>query len=168
MLDQGIHLLDMMRTISGSFSDVYSFVSNDYWKHDVEDNAYALMKTPSGVVATIHSSATQWRHTFRLEIGLTEGLIVLSGILSGSQSYGDEEIIVYQKKSNDVLEKRAFEFTEDNSWRDEVADFYNAVALGHRIKVGNVCEAYEVMKLVYQIYSADKKWAERFSLKTPD
>ena len=164
LLDQGIHMLDMMRTISGSFSEVYSVISNDYWKHDVEDNAYALMKTADGVVASIHSSATQWRHTFRLEIGLTEGLIVLSGILSGSQSYGDEEIIVYEKKSDDVLEKRSFEFTEDNSWRDEISDFYDAVAFGKPIDIGNVEEAYETMELVYQIYCADTTWAKRFGL----
>ena len=164
LLDQGIHMLDMMRTISGSFSEVYSVVSNDYWRHDVEDNAYALMKTADGVVASIHSSATQWRHTFRLEIGLTEGLIVLSGILSGSQSYGDEEIIVYEKKSDDVLEKRTFEFTEDNSWRDEIADFYDALAFGKPIEIGNVEEAYETMKLVYQIYCADTTWSKRFGL----
>lgn len=164
LLDQGIHMLDMIRTIVGSFSEVYSVVSNDYWKHDVEDNAYALMKTPSGVVATIHSSATQWRHTFRLEIGLTGGLMVLSGILSGSQSYGDEEIIIYEKRSNDVLEKRSFEFTEDNSWRDEISDFFDAVIHGKEIEIGNVVEAHETMKLVYQIYSADKNWAKRFNL----
>jgi len=164
LLDQGIHMLDMMRTIVGSFSEVYSVVSNDYWKHDVEDNAYALMKSPSGVVATIHSSATQWRHTFRLEIGLTGGLMVLSGILSGSQSYGDEEIIIYEKRSNDVLEKRSFEFTEDNSWRDEISDFLDAVIHGKKIEIGSVVEAHETMKLVYQIYSADKNWAKRFNL----
>jgi len=38
--------------------------SNSYWHHDVEDNAYALMRTADGVVAMLHSSATQWRHRF--------------------------------------------------------------------------------------------------------
>ena len=68
LLDQGIHLLDMMRLFAGEFTDVRSFISNDYWGHDVEDNAYALMRTASNVVAMVHSSATQWRHQFRLEI----------------------------------------------------------------------------------------------------
>ena len=43
-----------------------------------------------GVVAMVHSSATQWRHQFRLEITLTDGAIVLGGILSGSKSYVPE------------------------------------------------------------------------------
>ena len=90
--------------------------------------------------------------------------MVLSGILSGSQSYGDEEIIIYEKRSNDVLEKRSFEFTEDNSWRDEISDFFDAVIHGRDIEIGSVVEAHETMKLVYQIYSADKDWAKRFNL----
>ena len=168
LLDQGIHMLDMIRTISGSFNEVFSVISNDYWRHDVEDNAYALMKTKTGVVATIHSSATQWRHTFRLEIGLTDGLIVLRGILSGSQSYGDEEIIIYEKTSNDVLEKRTFEYTQDNSWRDEIDEFYSAVTQDKKIVIGSVEEALATMKLVYQIYSADQNWAAKFDLQNEE
>ena len=73
LLDQGIHMVDMMRLFGGEFVDVHSFVSNNFWKHDVEDNAYAIMKTDNGVVAMLHSSATQWRHRFNLEINLSRG-----------------------------------------------------------------------------------------------
>ena len=30
LLDQGIHMVDMMRLFAGEFSDVYSFVSNNF------------------------------------------------------------------------------------------------------------------------------------------
>ena len=86
LLDQGIHMVDMMRLFAGEFVDFHSFISNDYWKHDVEDNAYALMKTKTGIVAMLHSSATQWSHTFSLSISLTKGAIVLSGILSSTKA----------------------------------------------------------------------------------
>ena len=62
------------------------------------------------------------------------------------------------------LEKRSFEFTEDNSWRDEISDFYDAVAFGKPIDIGNVEEAYETMELVYQIYCAHTTCAKRFGL----
>ena len=45
LLDQGIHMVDMMRLFAGEFTDVHSYVTNDYWNHDVVDNAYALMRT---------------------------------------------------------------------------------------------------------------------------
>ena len=44
LLDQGIHMLDLFRFFCGDFSEIKSFISNDYWKHDIEDNAYAIMK----------------------------------------------------------------------------------------------------------------------------
>ena len=50
LLDQGIHMVDLMRLFAGEFSQVHSFVTNDFWGHDVEDNAYALMRTEAGVV----------------------------------------------------------------------------------------------------------------------
>ena len=43
-LDQGIHMLDLFMYLVGKFDDVKSFVSNLYWKGDVEDNVFALFK----------------------------------------------------------------------------------------------------------------------------
>ncbi|MFZ9457261.1 MAG: Gfo/Idh/MocA family protein, partial [Ilumatobacteraceae bacterium] len=48
LLDQGIHMVDLMRLIAGEFVDVQSFVSNGHWGYNVEDNAYALMRTEQG------------------------------------------------------------------------------------------------------------------------
>ena len=47
-MDQGIHMVDLMRLFAGEFTEIHSFISNDFWKHDVEDNAYALMRTKKG------------------------------------------------------------------------------------------------------------------------
>ena len=69
-----------------------------FWNHDVEDNAYAIMRSGAGIVAMLHSSATQWRHRFHLDIHLEKGAITLSGILSGSKSYGSETITISHKR----------------------------------------------------------------------
>mgnify|MGYP001952866894 FL=1 len=45
LLDQGIHMLDLLRYFMGDFKEIKSFVENSYWKNiDMEDNAFALMK----------------------------------------------------------------------------------------------------------------------------
>ena len=80
----------------GEFEEVQSFVSNKFWKHDVEDNVYAIMRDKKGRMGS-HSSATQWQHRFVLDITLTEGGIELHGILTGSKSYGEETLIVRQR-----------------------------------------------------------------------
>ena len=86
LLDQGIHIVDLMRLFGGEFTEVSSIISNSHWGYDVEDNAYALMRTETGVVGMLNSSATQWRHKFHLDINLSRGSLILGGILSGTKS----------------------------------------------------------------------------------
>lgn len=168
LLDQGIHLLDLMRLFAGEFSEVYSFVSNDYWRHDVEDNAYALMRTSDNVVGMVHSSATQWRHQFRLEITMSKGAIVLGGILSGSKSYGDEtmtKIIKNDEEGGSPTEKTA-RYSIDNSWKDEIDEFANAIVHNQPILYGGAADALKTMELVYKIYCADTNWKEKYNLSS--
>lgn len=166
LLDQGIHMVDMMRLFAGEFVEVYSLVSNNYWNHDVEDNAYALMRTDDGVVAMLHSSATEWRHRFRLEITLRHGMIVLSGILSGSKSYGAETMTVVYADKNDRGDPREVttRYDQDDSWRDEVSEFADAVMSGKSIVNGSSREALLTMQLVYRIYCADQEWRDKYNL----
>ena len=42
----------------------------------------------------MHSTMTQWRHLFSLEIFLQRGYIVLNGLKTSSNSYG-KEILTY-------------------------------------------------------------------------
>ncbi|MCX6124122.1 MAG: gfo/Idh/MocA family oxidoreductase, partial [Proteobacteria bacterium] len=136
------------------------------WNHDVEDNAYALMKTHDGVVAMLHSSATQWRHRFHLELCLTKGAIVLSGILSGTKSYGAEKItVIYASKDGrgDPKEQTT-KFNIDPSWKDEIDAFGKAILENIPVTGGTSDEALRTMELVYKIYYADKQWSEKFGL----
>lgn len=172
LLDQGIHMVDLMRLFAGDFHEVHSFVSNSYWKHDVEDNAYALMRTADGVIAMLHSSATQWRHRFHLEIALWRGTVILSGILSGSKSYGAETLTVAYANEEDGGDPREVttRYNQDNSWRDEIAEFAAAILHDKPITDGSASEALKTMQLVYRIYCADPDWRRQFDLsdRIPD
>lgn len=166
LLDQGIHMVDMMRLFAGEFVDIKSYISNSFWNYDVEDNAYALMRTKEGVVAMLHSSATQWRHRFHLEIALTKGLINLSGILSSSKSYGAETITVAYASEDDAgdpIENRT-RYNTDNSWQDEINEFADCILESRPVLKGSSEDALRTMKLVYDIYCADPEWKKRFSL----
>jgi predicted dehydrogenase len=171
LLDQGIHMLDLMRLFCGEFVDVKSYVSNDFWKHDVEDNAYALMKDDKGRIAMVASSATQWQHKFNLEIFLTEGYIELFGILSGSKSYGEERI-VYGKRDeesdNGQMESKTIKFLQDNSWKDEIFEFADAIVNDLPITSGTSKDALETMKLVFAIYYNDQQWRNQFNIVPPN
>ena len=166
LLDQGIHMVDMIRLFAGDFSEIHSFISNGFWNHDVEDNAYALMRSPDGVVAFLHSTATEWRHRFRLEMTLTQGSITLAGILSGTKSYGAETITVAQRGDDDGGDPReqTIRYNRDNSWRDEIDEFATAVIEDLPVAVGSSMDALKTMHFVYRIYCADTTWRERWNL----
>ncbi len=169
LLDQGIHMLDLMRLFCGEFKEVRSFVSDDFWEHDVEENAFAIMKDDKGRVASIHSSGTLWEHSFWLHIYLTEGYLKLSGILSSSRSYGEEILTVGKRSDSDkgTLESKTIKYLEDNSWKKEIEEFADAMG-GAPVCFGTSADALETMKLVYRIYYADQNWREKYNIPNPD
>ncbi len=167
LLDQGIHMVDLMRLFAGDFCEIHSFISNSHWDYDVEDNAYALMRTDSGVVGMLHSSATQWRHRFSLDINLEKGSINLGGILSGSKSYGAETMcVVWANPDNDDGDPReqVTRYNKDPSWELEIASFADAIIKGKPIENGTSSDALQTMNLVYEIYRSDKQWKKKYNL----
>ena len=171
LLDQGIHMVDLMRLFAGEFVDVYSFISNNHWKYDVEDNAYALMRTQDGIVAMLNSSATQWRHQFSLDINLERGSIILRGILSGSKSYGSETMTVVHAnpdRDNGDPKEATQQYNHDPSWTAEIDEFANVIINKLPIESGTSQDALLTMKLVHQIYYADPLWRDRYSIPNPN
>jgi predicted dehydrogenase len=169
LLDQGIHMVDLLRLFGGEYTEIHSFVCNDFWNYDVEDNAYAMMRTEDGVVALFHSSATEWRHRFRLEIAFEHGNIILSGLLSGSKSYGAETLtIIWGNSGNDQGDpkEQTTRYNQDPSWKDEIYDFTDAIMKDKPITNGCPEDAFQTMKLVYQIYCADKNWQKKYNLNS--
>lgn len=161
LLDQGIHMVDLMCLFSGKFEEVNSFISNNRWNYDVEDNAYAIMRTADGVVAMLNSSATQWRHRFNLDICLEKGSLILGGILSGSKSYGAETLtVVYADpdKDNGDPREQVTLYNKDRSWDDEVKVFTECILLNNAVTSGTSLDALNTMDLVFRIYNSDKKW----------
>jgi predicted dehydrogenase len=171
LLDQGIHMVDLMRLFGGDFCDVHSFVSNGHWGYDVEDNAYALMRTPTGVVAMLNSSATQWRHRFHLDINLERGSLVLGGILSGTKSYGAETLaVVSADPDNDNGDPReqVTRYNRDPSWDEEIAAFLRAIRADTAVESGTSLDALRTMQLVFKIYHADPIWRATYDIPNPD
>jgi predicted dehydrogenase len=171
LLDQGIHMVDLMRLFAGEFTEVHSFISNSHWGYDVEDNAYALMKTASGVVGMLNSSATQWRHRFNLDINLDKGSIILGGFLSGTKSYGSETLTVVmadpEYDNGDPKEHRT-QYNKDPSWDEEITSFVDAIISNKPVASGSSDDALQTMKLVYKIYYADPAWRSNYHIPNPD
>lgn len=170
LLDQGIHMVDLMRLFGGDFTEVHSFISNSHWNYDVEDNAYALMRTADGVVGMLNSSATQWRHRFHLDINLERGSLILGGILSGTKSYGAETLtVVRADPDNDRGDpkEQVTRYNRDPSWDEEIAGFADCILNEMPVLSGTSEDALRTMQLVYKIYYADATWRETYNIPSP-
>ncbi len=126
LLDQGVHVLDLFRWFAGEFTEVYGTTEKYFWGADVEDNAFAMLKTDAGVVATMHTSWTQWKNIFSFEVFGKDGFLIIDGL---GGSYGKERLKlgIRNEKGGAPIEK-VFEFNEpDSSWEEEWKEFLSAI-----------------------------------------
>ena len=161
LLDQGIHMLDLMCYLTDSDAHVLSSdVGNLVWKDmPTEDSAFAMLETDKGQVLSLHSNAIQWRHKFDMDIICTNGYIALNGLLTSTRSYGVESITYYKKdlemETGRLGKPREYTmcFDEDSSWDLEMGEFYENCVFGMPVCNGTAEEAVRVMRLVEGIYN---------------
>jgi len=158
LLDQGIHMLDLFRHFSGDFSDVRCFASKSFWNMNVEDNAYVILKGAHGVDAVMHSSATFWKHTFRIDITLEGGYVVVEGLLSKTGSYGREQLIVAKRQFEDEAyavgnpSEEITYFDRDLSWDLEVQEFVKYIREDKPVMNASSEDALKAMQIIEKAY----------------
>ena len=160
LLDQGIHMLDLFRYFSNEeFECLHAHLTASYWDIECEDNAFLTLKSNiNEIVATLHSSATQWKHKFLLEMTFEEGYLNLDGILSETRSYAPETLIFGNKNFEDVdfamgkPKESITYFEHDKSWDLELVEFIAAISSENPIINGTSQDALEIMKLTDHVY----------------
>jgi predicted dehydrogenase len=158
LLDQGIHMLDLFRVFVGDFEEVIGMRGVTLFDVPVEDNAIVMLRTARGQLAQLHSSATSWKHTFRLEIGCESGYLTISGLLSKTGSYGRETLLVGRRPSageraavGNPREETTY-YDVDSSWDTEVAHFVECALEGRPVEHGTSLDALRVMEIVDSVY----------------
>ncbi|MFT4927070.1 MAG: 1,5-anhydro-D-fructose reductase (1,5-anhydro-D-mannitol-forming) [Phenylobacterium sp.] len=171
LFDQGIHMLDLFLHMGGQFDETHAFVSSLYWKMEgMEDNVFAIMKnSKSGMAASLHSTMTQWRHLFSLEVFLESGYMVLNGLKTSSGTYGDEELTVARNRSTAPAatwdDEERFHFATDNSWKYEAEHFITSIVNDTPVSVGTSTDALNVMELIEAIYENEHHESESLNTK---
>lgn len=157
LIDQGIHMLDLFLHLGGDFDIVKADVSNLYWKLEVEDNAFVILKnSASGIVANLHSTMTQWRHLFSMEVFMERGYIVLNGLITSTMSYGEEILSIAKNRTTAPTatwkDEVKTQYLDDHSWRYEIEHFFDAIENETPIKIGNSDDALKLMRIIDKIY----------------
>lgn len=164
LMDQGIHMLDLFLMFAGEFNEVKSFCSSDYWNMGIEDNVFAMFRNKKGQTASLHSTMTQWRHLFSLEIFLEKGYMVVNGILSSTKAYtknGFEELTIAKNRAEAPVAKHdqeeKFSYDTDYSFNREMDEFTQCIFKDEEIKIGTLNDAEKLMSLIEEIYKDDPK-----------
>jgi predicted dehydrogenase len=158
LLDQGIHMLDLFRFFCGDFTEVHGMLSTCYWDVTVEDNAFVLLRGVEGQTAQLHSSATLWKHTFRLEVGLQEGYLAAQGLLSKTGSYGRETLTIGRKSSRNELtavgnpREEVVYFDQDLSWELQVVELIKCIREDLPVSDSSTLDALRVMEIIDAVY----------------
>lgn len=156
LVDQGIHVLDLFRWFLGDFSNVCGSIGTLYWNAKVEDNAFAILTTPTNQIASLHVSWTQWNNIFSLEIFGSEGYVTMEGL---GGAYGKETVTIGKKAPPDRWPPEEEKIIFDNpdvSWEKEWEEFVNAIRTG-REPSGSGVDGLEALKLVFAIYDYCKR-----------
>lgn len=152
--DQGVHLIDMAKSFMDKIVEVKGLMADNYWKVGTEDNAFVLLKDRNGVIASIHSSLTQWDRMHSFEIYGTKGYLVIDGL---GMRYGiPERLILGRRTSNpDIIKQTVIpcDPIADHSLEYELVEFISAI---HRSNSLYPMEAYETLKIVEEIYKTNK------------
>jgi len=174
LLDQGVHMLDLFQLFVGPLRLVDAILQDSFWDCGVEDNAFVLMQSGKGVPAFLHSAATLWKHTFRLELSCRNGYLVASGLLSKTGSYGREQLVIGKRQFEDEAlalgnpREEIIYFDRDESWDMEVQEFLAAIQEGRPPTHGTVEDARGVMEIIRDVYTLTERRTGQPDIPSPD
>jgi 1,5-anhydro-D-fructose reductase (1,5-anhydro-D-mannitol-forming) len=160
LIDQGIHMVDLMAHLAGGFDGAQAVLSTNYLNIEgVEDNGFiTLFSTTNKITASIHTTLTQWRYLFSLEMFLEKGSIVLNGLRTKSGNYGEEVLTIKPNSKNESLMDIVEEiFTENISWQTEIDAFLESCDKNEPYPYAGFQDAVQTTTLMDLIYK-EAKW----------
>ena len=152
LLDQGVHLLDLTRWFLGDLDVVSALTPRLHWEvAPLEDNAFVLLQTAAGQVASLHTSWTMWKNRFSFEVAGRDGYARIAGL---GGSYGVESLTIGKRGiEGSVPNERVMTFPEpDPSWEADWLDFVAAIENGRAPEV-DAQGGLAVMTLVDDVYA---------------
>jgi predicted dehydrogenase len=151
-MDQGMHLLDLCRWFMGDFNEAFGFLATSYWDMaPLEDNAFALLRTQKGKIASMHASWTQWKNQFIFEVFGKDGYVIVDGL---GGSYGTEKAILGKRAFLEPFREEIVEFRgEDRSWQEEWQEFVSAIR-EDREPLSNGYDGLQALRLAHAIYES--------------
>jgi len=152
LLDQGVHIIDLCHWFAGEIKTVFGKAVTKFWNMEVEDNAFALMESDSGVDIQFHVSWTNWKNIFSFELYGEDGYLRIEGL---GGSYGPETLeFGIRKKQGGKPDVQLFEYpAEDISWNKEWEEFTEAIK-NRREPIGSGKDGLYANRIIEAFYES--------------
>ena len=164
LVDNGIHTIDLTRYFLGEVSEVKAFTTGNVWGFPgCEDNAFALLRSPVGKVATLQASWTEWRgYRWAIELYGTRGCVrasyppMLTQALWVDRSGGARRRRVHAFPLFQVRERlRSPHWTARQSFVVELAAFSQAIA-GEKTELALGRDGLRAVQIAHAAYRGSR------------
>ena len=153
LTDQGVHALDLVHWFAGLPTHLFAMTQTAVWPiAPLEDNGFALLRFDGARIASVHTTWTQWKNLFSLEIFGERGALIVEGL---GGSYGVETLTVHERAMQGGAPRTHVEAFEgpDASWTLEWADFTAALLEGKPYH-GGPRDGLAVMAMLRDLYAS--------------
>jgi len=155
LTDQGVHVVDLFHWFAGVPQQAFGVIQTAVWPlGDLEDNGFGTFIHSAGVTTQFHTSWTQWKNLFSLEVFGSNGAVIVDGL---GRSYGTETLTVYRRKpEGGCPDREVIQYgEEDTSWQLEWVDFLNAIHTGSEM-LGTADDGVIAMRMLDALYRSAK------------
>lgn len=156
VFDHGAQLVDLMHAFAGPFQDISGFSDLDRTPEaGSETNVMATLRTHSGTLASLHLSATQWRPTFRLELGFERGYLWLEGLNTQRHQFGQEAFIYARTDGSGAHHETVDRFEHSDGAKAALDAFLARVRDPQAARIGTSQQAFDALNTIQRILAAD-------------
>ncbi|MEL7541100.1 MAG: hypothetical protein AAGJ51_09375, partial [Pseudomonadota bacterium] len=156
----GPQLLDLINLFAGPFQEVSGFSDLDRSETPgSETNVLATLRTHSGALASIHLSATQWRPTFRLELGFERGYMWLEGLTTQRHNFGQEVLVYARTDGTSTRHETVDRFDQSQGAKRSLDTFLARLNAPSGDATGTSAQAFDTLNILQRILAADPIFA---------
>ena len=159
--DLGAQMVDLMQAFAGPFQDISGVCDRDRAPTSgLTSNLLATLRTHDDVLASMHLSATQWRPTFRLELGFEHGYMWLEGLNHQSHNFGQEALVYARTDDGDASHETVDRYEHSHGAKTALEGFL--ARIGDRAAapaIGTSQDAFDTLNTLQRILAADQTLA---------
>ena len=173
LMDNGTHVIDLVRYIIGDPTEVFGFATHKVWGLGVEDEGIALLRTAEGVTASIEASWHEWRgYRFHIEAYGDRGMArayyapMMATVIRLDKPGGNKSVERHFYPKAILREKvKGWQSTVIGTFIEELADFV-AAARGH-LHSGRLAVAVDGLRAVQIAQATYASEASRDCVRLP-